>query len=863
MLIEDHDALKTWLTNTLEKLCEADPIALSKYVIALIKKEKPLEELKELMQEQMEVFLQSETKDFVMLLFNTLESKSYLKETSVKAVKQEVDDHAESGDGATKEVSTSKDETVEGKPDSTTAKSGEVVGSPSKDGAAYKPSKRSFEEDSRGGRGRRSPMGRRRDSPPRHRRSPIPSRRFRSRSRSPAGGYRRGGSPFSRRRRSSPFRRSRSRSYSPPARKFHSRGSTPTKDEDTPGYTPTARDDRKVRCRDYDEKGFCMKGDQCKFDHGNDALVLEDANSSGIVPYQPVGVPPPATIFSEPYVPVAAAVTLPPLHVPPPGYPPESVGLNRKRPFHELASEFNTYPPEKRFDYNRLSGRGRPMLRGLRGGRGRGRGGFRPEGTLSTQLAVRNIPSGINTIAHLNNHFARFGSLVNVQVHFEGDPASALVTFASPSEADLAMTSTEAVMGNRFIKVFYHNESKNASVPLKDRIGGKPTVNVDGNIIKTIVNEEAVQKTAAATQAAKEEQKVAEIVAIKKNQEVMEAKAKIKRASDEKFSETRDKMAALRKGKQELLDKLIEEQKKLLARLEEKKGTMKPEEKSQIMALIKSLTTSIEKAKDDLQQLVKATAKRRSVSDVQKELLDAELELFTAQQDGSDTVEIQKRVNHLRVESARMGVLPTSRSPRSRGGSPFYAPRGTPRFPRFRGRGRGRYMGGPGVTSVDRRPSKVLVSGYELEEKDALVEHFAKFGEIVDTLEDEITPSVIIHYKTRRFAEAAMSGGKNYGDRTLQLSWYVGSTPSDYHSELSHSEVGDQPEELEDDYTPLDPTYLPPGLEEEGGAEKPESSETSKGANESNDEFGADDLLTEDLLGEDDEEEDGERSWKR
>jgi hypothetical protein len=35
-------------------------------------------------------------------------------------------------------------------------------------------------------------------------------------------------------------------------------------------------------------------------------------------------------------------------------------------------------------------------------------------------------------------------------------------------------------------------------------------VNIDGtNIIKTIVNEEAVQKTAAATQAAKEEKKVA------------------------------------------------------------------------------------------------------------------------------------------------------------------------------------------------------------------------------------------------------------------------------------------------------------------------------------------------------------------
>ena len=68
--------------------------------------------------------------------------------------------------------------------------------------------------------------------------------------------------------------------------------------QDSPGYTPTARDDRKIRCRDYDEKGFCLKGDQCKFDHGTDALVLEDA-AAGIVPYQPANVPPPpAALFS-------------------------------------------------------------------------------------------------------------------------------------------------------------------------------------------------------------------------------------------------------------------------------------------------------------------------------------------------------------------------------------------------------------------------------------------------------------------------------------------------------------------------------------------------------------------------------------
>lgn len=35
-----------------------------------------------------------------------------------------------------------------------------------------------------------------------------------------------------------------------------------------------------------------MKGDLCKFDHGNDAVVLEDAAGSGAVPaYQPVPLP--------------------------------------------------------------------------------------------------------------------------------------------------------------------------------------------------------------------------------------------------------------------------------------------------------------------------------------------------------------------------------------------------------------------------------------------------------------------------------------------------------------------------------------------------------------------------------------------
>ena len=95
----------------------------------------------------------------------------------------------------------------------------------------------------------------------------------------------------------------------------------------------------------------------------------------------------------------------------------------------------------------------------------------------------------------MNNHFGKFGTLVNVQVHFEGDPASALITFSEPCEAESAMNSADAVLANRFIKVFYHNHSpKN----IKDRLGNHSAVGakveISGDTLtRTIVNQGASQ----------------------------------------------------------------------------------------------------------------------------------------------------------------------------------------------------------------------------------------------------------------------------------------------------------------------------------------------------------------------------------
>ena len=89
--------------------CDADPSALSKYVLALIKKDKPESELRESMTNQMEVFLQENTQSFIESLFTTLQSGDYVDgPPKVVARKAEPDDES----GKLED---------QGKPDSTTS----------------------------------------------------------------------------------------------------------------------------------------------------------------------------------------------------------------------------------------------------------------------------------------------------------------------------------------------------------------------------------------------------------------------------------------------------------------------------------------------------------------------------------------------------------------------------------------------------------------------------------------------------------------------------------------------------------------------------------------------------------------------
>lgn len=57
------------------------------------------------------------------------------------------------------------------------------------------------------------------------------------------------------------------------------------------------------------------------------------------------------------------------------------------------------------------------------------------------------------------------GFSLKIQVAYQGDPEGALIQFATHEEAKKAISSTEAVLNNRFIKVYWHREGSIPPIP--------------------------------------------------------------------------------------------------------------------------------------------------------------------------------------------------------------------------------------------------------------------------------------------------------------------------------------------------------------------------------------------------------------
>ncbi|XP_047097744.1 RNA-binding protein 26 isoform X1 [Schistocerca piceifrons] len=1075
MIIEDQESFKSWLSAVLEPLCDADPVALAKYVFALVKKDKPPGELRAIMIEQLDVFLQQETKNFVDLLFKTLETQAYSLQGRSAVVSppvpqetpatvqthqpmqlcvvqesQPITNHQvtaaqtngivavslqrREADSSSRPVHRKSDSDKEEK--SRRRHRSSTSPPPSRGRSRSRSWERSRRSRSRGRERDRSRAWRNKSPPPGGSGSSRGRRRTWSRSPPPpSGGIRSRGASRSRSR--SPrynHRSSRYRNRSPPPRSSVSRSrshsldrsardkkeplsgaATPTQDSnhgdvdmrltttsqsiqsvvsacskpavpataagvaipDNSASTPTFLPKR--RCRDFDEKGYCMRGDLCPYDHGNDPVVLEDVALSRVLAFGPGAgthtLPPTGTTPAAPEHVAPAPVTTLETH-PPPSHnlrPPTAV-----RPTH---MEYNPDAPsmEPRIMWGRQQFRSAPL--GMRGGTVRGavnrsvaynpqpqrelisvpvtdevgqqeqpqtqqqqqqqqqqhqhpeqqqayqaahygkrnvtpvdqarevaakkkpgfdfnRLGPRHKNPNNCSLELKKVPRPLNNITHLNNHFSKFGKIVNIQVSYEGDPEAAIVTFSSHAEAYAAYRSTEAVLNNRFIKVFWHNsgtnneaKQENVTPPrpsVKDRLGvavvpsvaPSPTavkvldtlqleqepvekvIMSGNNLTKTVYIPTALKKANVGTTAptvvqenrvSVSRQKAA--AAIKKTQDMLAVKEILKKKHEEKRKEAMKLTADLRKRKQELLEKQLAEQKSLIERLE--KGVA-PEQREALMATIKKLQETIEQIRKDLSSSVVPTVKstsslsaggltKKTVQEAQREILDAELDLFTRQQEGGDTSELQRRVAELKMAAHSLGLLRPA--PRVARGAATLSHRSAV------GRGRGR---GYAHVSVDHRPTKVLVSGYEEDEKDDVVSHFAQFGEVVDYVVDESTPSLILNYKSRKEAELAILKGRTFQDRLLSVTWCGGGQPAT--TRLRSGSVSG---------SLMSTVHLHPG----GGAHRQVVLVGGAGSDGGLDEPLADDEeeiggaeLSEDVLLQDDEEEeeDGEdRSWRR
>nr|XP_054586682.1 RNA-binding protein 27 isoform X4 [Nothobranchius furzeri] len=961
MIIENVEALKTWLAKLLEPICDADPSALANYVVALVKKDKPEKELKALCADQLDVFLQKETMGFVDKLFESLTTKNYLGNPAAKeSPKEEVKPSAVKTDVVEAETP-EEDRENRRRRSPLRARSNFNESRGRDDRRRDERKRRDFERHGKGGgvgdsHRERERHERRRASP---RGRSYSKSRSRSRSRSNSQGKsreHRGGREFKSKfeverkdtdgyNTSATSQQSSLLALPAPQHPFSSSSSSSTGPQGpgvpivTSAHLPDSTTDSwssyynaqrqdgvskpfsnksaplKQRCRDYDEKGFCVRGDLCLFDHGNDPLIVDDVTLPNMIPFPPPPIVPPAglpmPLITEP-PPTLRIPPMPPYGQPPPpgvfpmtdtydpeGYNPESPGLTAA-----ARNSYRQFIPRVQTQRSNLIGREAGQGQGPRAAniviqtepaavpavpgnnvprfnvemdnRKRTMGPGAAEGPaakkpwmekpnfinqdkgvfpkrnyyMNTKLEVRKIPRDLNNITKLNEHFSKFGTIVNIQVVFGGDPEAALIQYTKNEEARRAISSIEAVLNNRFIRVYWHREPSINIAGVQEQGSGSqgggaaPSPGLQhGNMHKGIKQHNPAayvlnktvpkhhlnvtktdglnpnsdnanvlpntQKGSYTSTALKSSSK-----SLGKTGKALEAQEALK-----KKQAPLKLQQDMRKKKQEMLKTQIECQKALISRLEKNRG-MKPEERANIMKTLKELTEKITQLQNEMNSASQALSGKtnhsqpKTKTDAQKELLDAELDFHKKMSSGEDTTDLKRKLGQLQVEATRLGLI---RPPVGRGRGRGKIPPELGSVPGGRGRSRSReMMSRGGVVNrmvVDHRPRALTILGVAQEEKEELMPHFVKFGEI-EELRDQDANSVIMTFKTRGEAENAANQGAKFKGRVLQISWYKPKTPS----------VTAEPEdeEAKDEDGSKEPSSYLPGEEQRGEEEEEE-----------------------------------------
>lgn len=294
---------------------------------------------------------------------------------------------------------------------------------------------------------------------------------------------------------------------------------------------PLARPRRQMRvpkgwCRDYHTQGVCSRGASCKFKHSDDSITA---------PMMQGGFP------GMPFMPG---------FMPPDGFPPEMAQM---------------MPPPEQFaqmmQHMQAMAAADMSMRGRGAGRGRGRGGHHRGGHVGhapaprsqDTIVIENIPQEHLELAQVNDYFKRFGTITNIDVDAAGKKA--VVTYATPAEAENAHKSPDVIFSNRFVKVYFQR--------LERPPPSKPNYMVDKGS-----NVYLAPSLRAESEAAPDSDKARQL--------------------------------ELRKKKQALVQMQLAEQKSLLQKLEDKDLT--PAGRKSIMTMLEKLSTDIKGATDMLRK---------------------------------------------------------------------------------------------------------------------------------------------------------------------------------------------------------------------------------------------------------------------
>ncbi|PKU36164.1 rna-binding protein 27 [Limosa lapponica baueri] len=612
--------------NTLR--CDADPSALANYVVALVKKDKPEKELKAFCADQLDVFLQKETSGFVDKLFESLYTKSYLP--SLEPPK------------------------VEAKP----------AGQEKEEVKEELPLKQNFQESVEEERESRK----KKYSSPQRSRGDSSEQRTREKKRDD-GKWRDYDRYYDRSdlyREKSSWRRGRSKSRS------KSRGLS------------RSRSRSRGRSKDREAARSAEHRERSKF-----KSERNDVEGS----YNPVSMSPSKSTeqySSAQSVPSAVTVIAPAHHL-------ENTTESWSNFYnnHSNPTSFGRNPPPKRRcrDYDGppltqsslINNRDQP---GTSAVPSLAPVGARlppplPQNLLYTVSEHTYEPDGYNPEAPSitsagRSQYRQFFTRAQTQrpnligltsgemdtnprgfaVAFQNDPEAALIQYLTNDEARKAISSTEAVLNNRFIRVLWHREGEQQPPPQQPQpspqalhhqlhlqqqaLATAPAVTMHSSLSKVmnkppasgayVLNKVPVKRRLGAAGG---------------NQPDLSQSGAAVEDSQEAMKLQQD----MRKKKQEMLEKQIECQKMLISKLEKNKA-MKPEERAEIMKTLKELAGKISQLKDELKtsSATSTPSKLKSKTEAQKELLDAELDFHKRLSSGEDTTELRKKLNQLQVE---------------------------------------------------------------------------------------------------------------------------------------------------------------------------------------------------------------------